>query len=464
VTHRLLKPAALVLASRLAAPAFAFDWGASVEESTTGDFPVSKMEQGTVDQSFILRGWAAWSLGPRSTLLVKANLTDTLEVSLAQGNPITNTFSGDLDTLSWTTDLFVVGRTSFRDFDGALLNTTLDGVKGQFRTAVAGVDLDLKGGLGTSALVFKTGSTIAISQDDNNERNTVADLTKPGTLLAPPRLVAYAEAGVPRLVPGQSFRTALAAQLDLRGKVAKADENQNPTDSTAPGAPVSMGYWGVGGSGRITGPFFWSAASWLGLGSSLTPVGTYKPGITPTYPSWKPNLIANAFASADLTVLQPAWASTVAGFGLQFGSWDEDGAYPQNNKASGGSASAYTGWFGISLTAPAVVYNPQPTNLVQAKGYWSVKPFGGTRGLFDSLQVVGTLIASMRPTTNPISDSKLIALNNELYLGTEADVSLQWRPVSDWGVHLSAGTFLPNTAALNRSLEVKALLGLNLSF
>jgi len=105
---------------------------------------------------------------------------------------------------------------------------------------------------------------------------------------------------------------------------------------------VSMGYAGVGGSGRITGPFYWSVAACLGLGSSLTPVGTYEPGITPTYPVWPPNLVVNALGSADPTFLQPAWAITLAGLGVQLGSWDEDGAYPQYDKDSGGSPSTET--------------------------------------------------------------------------------------------------------------------------
>lgn len=447
------------LAVVLTLPASAFDWGASVDETTLTLVPQTPSEGGYITQSFSLRGWAHWDLGPGSRLQVKANLTDSLKVSLAQGNTVTNTLSGDIDTLSWTTDAFVLGRSDFKDFDGSVINSRLDGAKASTRASVAGLLLDLRGFVGTSALVFKTGSTVVVSQADIADRSVTADLTKPSTLLAPPRVIAYAEAGLPRLVSDQVFRLALAGQADLRQGTAKAGDTYDKTDTKALGAGVSTAYLGLGGQGRVVGPVYWSASAWVGAGASLTPVtGSSSTSV------WKDSSILGALGSADLVVLVPDWGRTVAGLGVTAGTADPDGATSDKNKASGSSPSLYTGWVGISRTAAAQIFNPQPANAVTAKAYWSVKPFAGLPGPAESLQTIVTGLTFLRPTTAAIDETGLKSAATDLYLGSEADLNLFWRPASDWGSNLAFGVFVPNGQALDRGLEIKAQLGLNLSF
>ena len=119
----------------------------------------------------------------------------------------------------------MVGRTIYRDFGNVVLNTTLDGVQYTVDTP----NLDLIFLAGYSGLVFKSGSTVVISQADLADRTVPEDVTQPLTLLGPPRAVAYVEADFAHLIPDQKLMLAEAVQLDLRtsGVAKDGDSHSN---------------------------------------------------------------------------------------------------------------------------------------------------------------------------------------------------------------------------------------------
>jgi hypothetical protein len=432
-----LRLLSLAFAVALASPVAAVDFGAGMEES-------SSVTQDTFTQTATLRPWLRWVGATGARFDLKGNLTDTLTVDRTNGNPATNRVSGDLDALSYTQpfDLGSVtlgttwGRTPVSDFDGTLLSTPLDGASA---SADLGV-VTLKLAAGTTAFLFKSGTNVAVSADDLTESDTSADLTKPSTLWAPPRVVGYAEAAFPTLVDGQSFRVAAAGQADLR-KNSPHDGDAVDSSSGATQAPVSMGYAGVGGEGRLAGPLYWSTAGWVGLGSSLTNVSS----------TWKATTIFNAWGTATVTLVQPSWAYTVAGISVQAGSGDDDGLAPSTNEANGSSPTTYTGWFGISRASTSPVFDAQPGNLVTAKVYWSTKPFANTQGPAESLQVVASALVFAKTTTLG-------------YRGAEGDLVVLWRPASDWGANATVGAFVPSATETDHNLMYLAQLGLNLSF
>lgn len=424
---------ALVALAWTTSPLLAVDFGAGIEEQTS-------VTNETLTQTATFRPWLRWVGGDGAQFDLKANVTDTLTVDRTNAHPATNAVAAELDALSYYQPFSLGpvvlgttwGRAPVSDFDGTLLSTTLDGAG---VTADLGV-VALKAAVGTTAFLFKSGTTVAVSADDFTERETTADLTKPATLWAPPRLVAYAEAAFPALVDGQTFRVAAAGQADLR--------KGSPQDGDAvgsAGAPVSVAYAGVGGEGRVAGPWYWSTAGWVGYGSSLTSVSS----------TWKANTILNGWGTVALTLVEPTWAYTVAGVSVQAGSGDDDGLTPSTNQASGSSPTTYTGWFGISRGSTSPVFDAQPGNLVTAKAYWSVKPFAAVRGPAESLQLVASALAFAKTTTRD-------------YRGAEADLAVLWRPASDWGASATVGAFVPSTTESDQTVRALAQLGLNLSF
>lgn len=431
----------LTALAALTSPLGAWDYGAGVEETTA-------LTQDSLTQTFVLRPWVRWLEGNGTEFHLKANLTDTVEVDRTDGNRTTNTVAGDLDALSYTLPFgagpgagsVTFGRTDLRDFDGTLLSTTVDGVKASVRWG----GWELRGAAGTTALLFKTGTTVAVSSDDLEERSVTADLSQVETLMAPPRLVVYTEATLPKLLEGQSFQAALAGQVDLRSGTARDGDTVGSTEHQA---PVSMLYAGAGGEGRIAGPLSWTAAAWVGAGASLTEVASS----STTTREWKASTILNGWGSAAVTLVQPDWGHSVAGLGLQVGSGDEDGPSPASNGAEGKDPTPYNGWFGISRKSVSPVLAAQPGDLLAARAFWSVKPFAGGRNLAESLQAVATVYAFTRTSTGT-------------YRGTEADLNLLWRPASDWGASAAFGAFLPSADEVDQENHYLAQLGLNLSF
>jgi len=255
--------------------------------------------------------------------------------------------------------------------------------------------------------------------------------------------------------------------------VASGAVNDGPSHRQAVGAPVSTAFTCVGGGGRVLGSLYWDAWAYAGVGATLTPIGTFKKGkpaagATPAaateYQTWKPTLIVNGIANADLTLLMHQWSRTIVNLSVQGGTWDPDGISPDQNLASGNDPTMYTGYFGVSRTGAAVIFNPQPVNMVTTQLLYSFKPFAQGRNGLENFQVAATGYAFVRPTPGAISESGVKAESTELYLASEVDVNLLFRPASDWGGNVSVGTLLPNSAALTRGTEFKLQLGLNMSF
>ena len=367
----------------------------------------------------------------------------------------------------------MLGRTVYSDFGGVLLNTTLDGIQGTI--SMQGLDLTMLAGY--SGFVFKSGSTMVISQADLADRTVAEDFSKPSTLFAPPRAVGYLDADFTRILPDQELQIAEAVQIDLRQSDIAKNGDSHSYYTPGSTAPIHMSYTGLGMSGRIVGPLYWDLWGYAGLGMSLTPTGNYaqkvvdtttKPAtVTPeVLQTWKTSYIVNGIGNLDFSLLLPDFHNTIVDLGLMVGSWDPDGISPDQNLPTtpkGSTPSLYTGYFGISRTGSALIFNPQPTNMAIVQLLYSLKPFSAAKGDAANLQMTASGFVFVRPTTGAIAESGLDSTSKNLYLGTEADLNLIWRPAADWGASLGLGLFAPG-AAMTRGLEGIAQLGLNLSF
>ncbi len=452
---RVLGPLVLLLAFGASLKVAAFDWGGSTEDKTGTSVPFNGVKLGTFDQTETVRLWMSNYFSPSTSLLLKANLANVSTIGYSPGN-LANSFTADLDVLAYSMPGWVFGRTTYRDFGNTVLNTTLDGAQYTLDTP----NFDLKALAGYSGFVFKSGSTIVISQADLNDRTVPENFAKPSTLFAPPRAVGYVEADFSQLLPGQKLMVAEAVQLDLRGSGIAKNGDTAVSGTSGDTAPVHMTYTGVGVSGRITGPLYWDFWGYAGLGTSLTVVGPTK---TQT---WKTSSIANGIGNVDLTLLLPDVNDLVVDLGFMMGSWDRDGISPGQNlptSTQGSSPSLYTGYFGISRTGSALIFNPQPVNMAITQLLVSIKPFAASTDDLANLAVTASAFVFVRPTPGPIAETGIDTTKNNLYVASEADVNLLWRPASDWGATLGVGAFFPGPA-MTRGIEMRIQLGANVSF
>ena len=443
----------------------AFDWGGSTEDKTGTSVPFKGVNSGTFDQTETIRLWMTHNFSPSSSLLLKANMANLSTVGYSPNN-LANSFTADLDALVFSDAGLVVGRTTYRDFGNIVLNTTLDGVQYTLDTP----NIDLIALAGYSGLVFKSGSTVVISQADLNDRTVTEDFTKPSTLFAPPRAVGYVEADFAHILPDQKLMVAEAVQLDLRGSgLAKAGDthsNFNP----GPTAPVHMSYTGVGLSGRLVGPLYWDVWAYAGLGMSLTATGDFAQAThtsTEMLQTWKTSYIVDGIGNLDLTLLLPDSNNMIVNLGFTLGSWDPDGISPDQNLPSGGAKgndpSLYTGFVGISRTGSALIFNPQPVNMGIAQLLFSIKPFAKAESDLANVQVTASVFVFVRPTPGPIAETGIDSTKSDLYVASEGDINVLWRPASDWGADLGVGVFVPGPA-MTRGVEARLQMGLNVSF
>ena len=110
----------------------------------------------------------------------------------------------------------------------------------------------------------------------------------------------------------------------------------------------------------------------------------------------------------------------------------------------------------VGLTPPSfgTVFSPRLGNLMVTDFSYSIKPF--TRDGRNAIQEFQAELAALgffRPTTGVISQGNAASTSSdELYLGTEVDLRLNFRPFSDLGFSLSNGVFLPNNDGSDSAL------------
>lgn len=444
---RLLFTVALTLG--LSASLAAFDWGGSLEAGASSSLYPYELGKSSFSQSTNAKAWFSWWFTRDLTLTGRLSMGNAVSGTGNTFPNLTDALTPNLDNLAVGNGNWWVGRSAVRDFSRMVVNTSVDGAGWSDHFG----NWELSTALGTTIVQLKSASNVVVSEADLNERSAEVKLNDPTTWWAPPRALALVEVGNDGLVPGTSLRAALVGQMDLRSKdIAKADETVLSGKNSIT-APVSIGYLGLNASGKFVPRWYWNAWGYLGTGTTLTK------GL-----SWKPTLIVNGAGGVDTTLLLPNLGNSVIIASVQAGSWDEDGKSPDQNAVKDGNATLYTGYFGISRSGVAQVFNPQLNNIVLPQLTWSVRPWGGSKGILDTLQFLTVTSVFVRPMPYGIAETGINDKSSDLYLGSEADLTVSLRPASDWGLSFSSAVFVPNESVLTRHLEASLQASANLSF
>ena len=315
-----------------------------------------------------------------------------------------------------------LGRFRATDFSGYLLADTLDGLEVGWQQARFNASFLA----GTTALQFQPYSSVKMSLSDEadtfyTEDDPLADK------LAPPRLIALLELEFPELIGRRDLLIALAVQQDLR----------DPDDLPATQGRLTTQYVGVGMRGAMAPALYCDLFAYLGTGSMLSGSGILE------YAG-----IASALAGGTLRWFREDLLNSRAGLKLLFASGDEDFATFLEGNIDG----LATAFQPISRPELALVFSPTLSNLGVLEASYSIKPA-------DSLQLLIKGLAFLRPTSAPVSDGRVDAASDALYLGSEVDLAVRWRPLSDLGLACSAGVFLPGGEAFSASYQDPELEG-----
>jgi hypothetical protein len=275
-------------------------------------------------------------------------------------------------------------------------------------------------------------------------------------LLAPPRLIGAAEVTFPELLLGQTLNLAFLCQFDLRPAEDLASEGD--TTLSAKGGGVTTQYSGIGLSGAIAPSLYYDSFFYLGTGSMLSFTGG----------SYENELLLSYLFGAGIRLYMEETLYSKIELRFLFASGDEDytGDFYEGNTS--GTAGTFVP---ISSPTLALVFSPDLGNVFLFDLNYSIKPFTNSGSLaMENFQTVLKGIIFFRASTGLLSEPFTNPDSDALYLGTEIDAIINFRPFSDLGMALSYGIFIPNSGSDGaffedaREIEMLGRFELSISF
>ncbi|MBN2628351.1 MAG: hypothetical protein JXA95_16925 [Spirochaetales bacterium] len=318
------------------------------------------------------------------------------------------------------------GRIPFADFSGKVFAHKGDGI-----------NLNLSySGISFSAFAAYTGllqvpsNSILLTESDTDDSLVDEDLLF--TPLANPRIILGLTETVAGIGGGHNLAVSLLYQQDLR----KPEDTLRNTMDTF--------YTGIG----MSGPF---------LGAANVLYNAFGYGNTGWYGY---NRIFAYMTGGSLNLLMPKLLSSRLSVEALYSSGDKD----HFSFYEGNSVSYSTAFVPITASPAGMVFSAQQTNLAYLSGTFSLKPFSATdwTSLKNTLlQVKG--VSFVRSTPGPISSGGVRVDTFGLYLGSEVDLNILIRLVSDFGFSLSGGVFIPSDNMEVVDIQTKASAAFSLS-
>jgi len=293
----------------------------------------------------------------------------------------------------------------------------------------------------------KTGYTGLLFDSSSNIEMTIADQTGVDygieQTFAAPRIIGGLQAFFPELYMNQDLKAEVWIQKDMR----------NDSDLTS-GGKLDTQYFGLALSGSIIESLYYDSFAYLGTGQSHS-------GIANDYS------VLSFLGSAGFRYYMEDFLYSRIAFRFLYSTGDSDylASFTEGN-TEGNS----TNFIPISKRSLALVFSPSLGNIFFTNISYSLKPFSnmGNRAL-KNVQMELTNTNFFRSTTGQISESGINSASDSLYLGTEIDGTVNFRPFSDLGVSLSTGVFIPNNGSDGAFLDTRGIeflgrLGLSFSF
>jgi hypothetical protein len=436
---------AIALAGVVALGAFDFDFGGSVDNSSTPSLSLGTASSVlAMDQRNKAAVWMDMHFDPSFALSAEGSYSFTLLVP----------YLFDIDYLKADWQVLPIlkataGRFVFSDFTGHVLNHKLDGV---MLTAAFPIGI-VTAGAGYSGFLLKPSSLILMTRSDSG------DQSENGVFFAAPRLVEKVDILFPNILSRQDLEVTAILQQDLRAEDTLIQPGQTqPLVAGASGGRLSSQFWGIGLSGAIVSTLYYNAWFYLNTGSTL---GYMVDPASITGNSWEYSSILAYLGGVGVRYFSEGFLSSRVELQAIVSSGDSDNTtYQEGNTA--GSSNIFVP---ISQDTLGIAFQPQWGNLVLIDANYSLKPFSRSPTVWQNFQLMLKVLNFLRPTTGAISQVGLDPASTQLYLGTEAELILNFRPLSDLGTALSFGCFIPNPGAFTGSAAHPVLAGrLEVSF
>ncbi len=434
-------------------PLAAVDLGGNLSTLHNATFDLDDNIVGYSNES-VAELWARFNIDQANYVSIRGNLT--LEYLLDSDTII---FNGDLDELfirllfadkaaAGPSNLLVVGRSLFTDTSGVILSHKLDGIQNTLTIPLSQPgDFDVvfpsfvwKFSAGTSALLFNHSSGFLLNAAD------IANLLDDTKILAVPRLLLVNEFLFPRFAGGQTLALAGSAQIDLSQDIKQVGDLV--ADTTETSSRINSLYAGGHLKGKIAGPLFYEAGGYFQYASQITPVGgTYSIGNAYE----QINTLAG-MAYLNFSLFFPEAANLKIGIESILGGFDADAT---GSDASSNVSGDYSGFSTITPRGSSEILIPQLNNISESKLSLSIKPDENLRIALNSYFFARPYDAEAGGISGLVNGSQLY------FLGYEADLKVDLRISSEWGLSFTYGFFAPSEA-IDRNNEMLLKLELNL--
>lgn len=414
---------------------FGFDFGGNLEDSTYYHYDNSS----DLYHADTLSLWMKSAVLDDVTLFIQGSYTYTTD----------QPYSFNLDYFKVENKKnaffnYTLGRFYVSDFSSYVFSHKLDGAS--FSVNYPGFILSANAGY--TGLLFNSSSSIEMTLADQSDGDGVFDLEAP-------RLIGGVQLMFPDLFMHQDLKTGIWIQIDNRNDSDMTAEGT--TTLTGTGGKLDSQYFGVSVSGPVLFSLYYDSFVYLGTGRTLSYINSvydYKP-------------VVSFLGSVGLRYYIEAFLYSKISFRFLYSSGDDDyTSFTEGNTDGNGTV-----FIPVSRQSLAQVFSPQLGNIFFSRLSYSLKPLSGLGSqVLENIQMEISGINFFRSTTGPISESGIDPSSTSLYLGTEIDGTINFRPYSDLGVSLSGGVFMPNNGTdgaffeSQRDMEFLARLGLSFSF
>lgn len=415
--------------------AFSLDFGGNLEDSTYYHYSGNSSWY----HADTLSLWLTTALWADTNLFVQGSYTYTTD------NPYAfNIDYFKIENKGFTFFNYAFGRFYTSDFSGYIYSGKLDGVSATLNYPWGVISVRS----GYTGLQFNT-AALQMTIADQNDKSGVFDLEAH-------RVVNGMEVVLPDLFLNQSVKAGIWIQFDMRPDSQVTAEGASTPSSI--GGKLDSQYFGGSVGGALLSNLYYDTFAWFGTGRTLSYIdGTY---------TYKP--IYSFLGSAGVRYYLPGMLASKADLRFLVSSGDSDytSSFLEGNTKENG-----TTFTPITDKTTALVFNPVTGNLLFTRLGYSLKPFVKMKSeMMQNIQVELKNVTFFRSTTGQISESGIDPASTSLYLGTEFDGAVNFRPYSDLGLSLSGGVFIPNNGTggtflkSQRKMEVLASLGLSFRF
>ncbi|MCL2480490.1 MAG: hypothetical protein FWF38_02130 [Spirochaetaceae bacterium] len=354
---------------------------------------------------------------------------------------------GDLDYLYVTQDFsgfsYKLGRFFQSEFTGNVFSHRLDGA--QFDLAFSRLNLML--GAGYSGLLLKPVSSL------NNSKADMVDNSDDDIKFAPKKVIINLGASFPEIIPSQQLDFSVVTQIDMRSK--DLIEDNDPADKEGKGGKFNTVYFGLGLSGALTGSFIYDIYGYLQLAKSLSLIEAeylYK------------NQIAFLVGGSVSYLNKDFYFSKITA-SFMYASGDDDSASVYDGNTNDNNSQ----FIPVSESVTGIIFAPILSNLLRAGLEYSVKPFSSR--VMKNFQIAISGAAYFKATEGAVSENRVsTGYSSEKYLGTEAMLTFNLRPFSDFGITAAGGAFFPNKSSDSpvyeeyRNVEPGVMINASFSF